>query len=173
MLFATCGGGSARGQREQMTPGRRTARGLRQGRAAILFVFLQRGGNSNFRGLFENPISNLQREMTSWNKTPPRRPKVPPRRAKMLPKRSQNPYRCPRTPPRRPKTLPRRSKLVPGCLRRRKMIPNASKKAPQKPKTPPRTAPKTPLGILNSDLRGAAVLPALRAQSAAPPASPR
>ena len=51
------------------------------------------------------------------------------------------------------------------------MSPNASNKAPQTPKTLPKTAPQTPLGILNSDLRGAAVLPALRAQSAAPPAS--
>ena len=48
------------------------------------------------------------------------------------------------------------------------MSPNASKKAPQTPKTLPKTAPQTPLGILNSDLRGAAVLPALRAQSAFP-----
>ena len=70
-----------------------------------------------------------------------------------------------------PKTTQDASKTVPGGLRRRKMSPNASKKAPPTPKTLPKTAPQTPLGILNSDLRGAAVLPALRAQSAAPPAS--
>ena len=67
-----------------------------------------------------------------------------------------------------PKTTQDASKTVPGGLRRRKMSPNASKKAPPTPKTLPKTAPQTPLGILNSDLRGAAVLPALRAPSARP-----
>ena len=104
------------------------------------------------------------RQPQDGTKNGPRRPKTPQDDHKTAQDRPRRPQDDPKTTQDASKTL----QDGPRCLRRRKMIPNAMKKAPQQPKTPPKTAPKTPLGILNSDLRGAAVLPALRAQSARP-----
>ena len=117
-------------------------------------------------------------------RTPPGRPKTlpgglpdPPKRPPRWPKtalRGSQTY--PRASPRRPKpakTLPRRFKMAPGGLRRPKTVPKWLPNGSKIFRNASKDAPKTPQGSLNSGFGGAAVLPALRARSAAPPAGAR